>query len=469
MSRVLIVDDRALNREFLASLLGHLGHTLQEACDGREALDAVQKEAPDLIITDIVMPRMNGLEFIEEMQRDQRHVDVPVIFYSATYRIPEARVMVRACHPAAVVIPKPSDPEVIIAAVQAALGQPSAMPVPQQIQGWRNTTLIALMDFQCALSEERDAAAVLELAIRAAPNLIAADYAALGLEFPDTGVLTQVLVHGLDPLGTFTTSTCITPAFASRLADPTLHRGWSSTLKSDYFGLPATHPPVRSLLTVPLSGTRACYGWIYLANRSDGLPFTAADEELLVLLAQQVTTAYEHNILVELAARDALTGLQNRGEFDAALKREYLRAQRKSGSLALVMIDIDFFKKLNDQYGHAAGDMVLHNLALEFSKSVRGYDQVFRFGGEEFVLLLPGAHVDDALLRAEQIRLAVKALDLHYDGQALGPVNLSLGVAAYPEHDGGIEELFRAADGALYAAKDQGRDRTCAAVQRKKN
>jgi diguanylate cyclase (GGDEF)-like protein len=465
MARILVVDDRAMNREFLVTLLGYYGHTLAEAADGNDALAAVRAQRPDLIITDIAMPGMNGVEFVERMQLDHESATIPVIFYSATYRVPEARRMARECH-AAAVIPKPSDPEVIVAAVQAALGEPpqgvaKAQP-PAPAQGW-NPSLVAFLDFQCALAEERDANAVLELACRGAPNLIAAECAVVGLEAPGTGVLARVLVYGIDASATFAAEARVTEAFARRVDEPAFRRAWNPHAKAQALGLPPAHPPVRSLLVVPLAGVKARYGWIYLANRSDGSPFTAADEELLALLARQTANAYENDLLAERASRDALTGLQNRGEFDAALERETARAARQHSPLALVMADVDHFKLCNDRLGHAAGDAVLRGLAAEFGKSVRGYDQVFRFGGEEFALLFPGATAEDALTRAEQIRHSVKTLDLSHDGQEIGPITLSLGVAAFPEHGDSADALLRAADRALYEAKRDGRDRTCAA------
>src|SRR5687768_8966930 len=127
MAHILVVDDRAMNREFLVTLLGYGGHTFTEAVDGLEALAAVRASRPDLVITDIAMPRMNGIEFIESMQRDDVYARIPVIFYSATYRVPEARRMADKCR-AAAVIPKPSDPEVIIAAVRSALGESQRGP-----------------------------------------------------------------------------------------------------------------------------------------------------------------------------------------------------------------------------------------------------------------------------------------------------------------------------------------------------
>ena len=317
------------------------------------------------------------------------------------------------------------------------------------------------MDLQCALIEERDPKRMIELVCHAAPNLISAEGAVLGLEATDTGVLTRVLVCDLNPSTTFASGERVPDAFANRVAEPAGHRVWNpqgNPLMPDF---PTGHPPIRSLLVVPLVGTKGRYGWIYLTNRRDGAPFTDADEELLGLLARQAAIAYENDLLAVRASRDALTGLLNRFEFDAALKRECERAQRQCSPLALVMADVDHFKQCNDRYGHPAGDTVLCKIADELEKSVRAYDLVFRYGGEEFVLLLPGATAEDALLRAEQCRNSVRELDLRYDGQVIGPITLSLGVAAYPEQGEGV--LLRAADKALYEAKHYGRDRSCVA------
>jgi diguanylate cyclase (GGDEF)-like protein len=221
------------------------------------------------------------------------------------------------------------------------------------------------------------------------------------------------------------------------------------------------HPPVYSLLVVPLVGTRGCYGWIYLTNRSEGMPFTDTDEELLGLLARQAAMAYENDLLAVRASRDGLTGLLNRFEFDAAIQRECERAQRQGSPLALVMVDVDHFKRCNDRYGHPAGDSVLRMIAAELKKSVRAYDLVFRYGGDEFALLLPGATMADAWLRAEQCRTSVRELDARCDGQVIGSITVSIGVAAYPEQ--GEDTLLCIADMALYEAKHQGRDRSCLA------
>lgn len=462
MASILVVDDRALNRDYLVTLLGYLGHTLIQACDGEEALATVRATPPDLIITDIAMPKLTGVEFVELMQQDPRSAHIPVIFYTATYRIPEARSMAQACK-AAAVIPKPSDPEVIIHAVKLALGDTLSGPAgPPQAVGW-NPALVALMELQCALVEERDSQKMIELVCHAAPKLISAECAVLALEDTETRLLTRVLTRSLRPMKTFVVGTRITDGFAARVTATAHRREWNPSGNPQALGLPPEHPPVHSLLVVPLTGIKGHYGWIYLTNHVDGTPFTDMDEELLGLLARQAAIGYENDLLAIRASRDALTGLLNRFEFDAAIKRECERAQRLCSPLALVMADVDHFKQCNDQFGHPAGDTVLRMIAAELVKTVRAYDLVFRYGGEEFVMLLPGATAADALVRADQCRTNVKKLDLRHEGIAIGPVTLSMGVAAYPVQ--GQDALLRAADKALYEAKNSGRDRSCVAVK----
>jgi len=157
--------------------------------------------------------------------------------------------------------------------------------------------------------------------------------------------------------------------------------------------------------------------------------------------------------------RDPLTGLFNRRYMESTLNRELLRASRKERPLGLIMLDVDHFKRFNDQHGHTAGDALLRELANFLQRSTRGEDIVCRFGGEEFVLILPEATLEITRQRAEQIRAGVGSVAIRHEGKELGPVSLSLGVAAYPEHSREPAILLDTADGALYKAKAAGRNR----------
>ena len=166
--------------------------------------------------------------------------------------------------------------------------------------------------------------------------------------------------------------------------------------------------------------------------------------------------------LQEQAMRDRLTGLYNRHYVQEWFGLELRRAQRHGRPVAAIMLDIDHFKRFNDSFGHEAGDLVLRELAGALGRSTRGSDVASRYGGEEFLVLLPECPFDAALRRAEQMRKEVAKLELRYDDRPLGPVTVSLGVAVFPDHATESEELLRHADEALYLAKQAGRNRVVA-------
>ncbi|MDQ4094799.1 MAG: diguanylate cyclase [Actinomycetota bacterium] len=161
--------------------------------------------------------------------------------------------------------------------------------------------------------------------------------------------------------------------------------------------------------------------------------------------------------------RDPLTNLFNRRYMEESLDREILRAERGSHQLGVIMIDIDNFKQVNDTLGHEAGDIVLQRLAAFLQGSIRGADIACRYGGEEFLLILPDAPPEGTRNRAEALRVAAHDLEVTFEGRRLMPPTLSLGVAVYPENGTTRQALVRAADAALYRAKNSGRDRTVSA------
>ena len=166
--------------------------------------------------------------------------------------------------------------------------------------------------------------------------------------------------------------------------------------------------------------------------------------------------------LHEQAMHDKLTGLYNRHYVEEWFGLELRRAQRNGWSIAAIMLDIDHFKRFNDTFGHEAGDLVLRELASALGRTTRGSDVASRYGGEEFLVLLPECPFDAALRRAERMREEVAKLELRYGDKPLGPVTVSLGVAVFPVHTKESEELLRCADEALYLAKQAGRNRVAA-------
>ena len=161
--------------------------------------------------------------------------------------------------------------------------------------------------------------------------------------------------------------------------------------------------------------------------------------------------------------KDALTGLYNRRYLEEMLEREIRRAVRAGQSLGILMIDLDHFKKFNDTYGHDAGDTVLRETASFLVRSIRAEDIACRFGGEEFVIILPTADLNASHARAERIRSKICELTVLHLGTSLGKVTISVGVSNLPMHGTSPKELLEAADAALYRAKRDGRDRVVVA------
>lgn len=172
--------------------------------------------------------------------------------------------------------------------------------------------------------------------------------------------------------------------------------------------------------------------------------------------------------LHEQSIRDPLTGLFNRRYLEETLEKEVRRASRSGEPLSVLMADLDHFKKFNDTNGHDAGDAILRGVGACLGKSVRAEDVVCRFGGEEFVVILPTADANAAHARAEQIQLRLRNLMVLHQGRPLGTVTASVGVASFPLHGTSPQLVLDAADAALYRAKAEGRDRVVDATPLKK-
>ncbi|MDP2662979.1 MAG: diguanylate cyclase [Dehalococcoidia bacterium] len=184
---------------------------------------------------------------------------------------------------------------------------------------------------------------------------------------------------------------------------------------------------------------------------------------LAVALADQVAmTLANLNLresLRQQAIRDPLTGLFNRRFMEESLDLELRRAQRKGSSLVVIMLDVDHFKLLNDTHGHEAGDVALQALGGFLLTSIRDGDIACRYGGEEFMLMLPEVTLDVAVERALALKDGIQQLPLRYERGSMGPLTVSLGLAAFPDHGATVEAVMRAADTALYRAKQEGRNR----------
>jgi diguanylate cyclase (GGDEF)-like protein len=188
--------------------------------------------------------------------------------------------------------------------------------------------------------------------------------------------------------------------------------------------------------------------------------FGADHLRLLEAISGQAAVAIQNARLYELATVDGLTGLYVRRYFDARLKEELLRAHRFGAEFALIIMDLDGFKQLNDRYGHPIGDRVLREIAQVVRRNMRGIDIAARYGGEEFAFILPRTGLVDAHVVAERIRVDVADHRVVLSDQTVLRVTASFGVAGYPESGGGdAAAMVHRADVALYRAKATGKNR----------
>lgn len=217
-----------------------------------------------------------------------------------------------------------------------------------------------------------------------------------------------------------------------------------------------------SYLCIPLLAHGESLGVITLAPLPNAQQ-SAWAERVAEQIGLAVSNLRLRDSLRNQAIRDGLTGLFNRRYFEEAAERELSRAKRHERPLVFMVLDVDHFKRFNDTYGHDAGDYLLREVGQLLRRSVRQSDFACRFGGEEFVLILPESPVEEARKRADQIRQGFHALGLSHQGKVLGQVTVSIGVAAYPDHGADRDVLIRSADEALYRAKHEGRDRVVVA------
>jgi signal transduction histidine kinase/CheY-like chemotaxis protein len=322
MARILAVDDRPINLQFLVSLLGYDGHSVLEASDGQEALDITRDQHPDLVIADIEMPAMDGCEFVTHLRNDPGIAGTPVIFYTA--HAGDARFAAQSCG-VTQVLTKPAEPELILNTVSSALGELSFTDRQMQTAGARagvespgkipdelialqavSLRLSTLIELGLELASERDPQRQLDKFCSSARSIIGSSYAALGILDEEKQSIRTFVVSARDPENS---NHNIPPAYHGVLGTVLTQRR-PLRLRSPFpdFGVMDLSPngaPVNSFLCVPLLSPTDVYGWLYLIDKLGAEEFSAEDERLAITLAAQLTVAYENATLYETVARNA--------------------------------------------------------------------------------------------------------------------------------------------------------------------
>lgn len=457
-SKILVVDDSRHMREFFAdTVLKPAGYTVLQAPDGRAGLRAALEYKPDLIIADLQMPGLTGIELKKELTAAGN--DTPLILVTAEgseHIASEASLAGVAGY-----LPKPVDVDVMLRAIEQTL-------TVERLRRDRDAALTALEkrvhQLETLQGMGRALAATLELAqiltyvVEAAVRLTGASGGQLFLIDERTSQLQ--LRAGRGPADASTQP--LRQPSHDRLADHVMQTNQPWLFPPAPPGMSRTGALSAPAVYVPLRSRERLLGVLRVDNRATHKPFSETDVGPLAALADYAAVAITNGKLyaeVQVQSMtDSLTGIFNRRHFFALAEREYHRAARFDRALSAVMLDIDHFKQVNDTYGHAVGDQVIVAVAKLCRSSIRSVDILGRYGGEEFVFVLPETDAGGARQLAERLRQRVAAMTV---SSTAGPVTCtaSLGVASTAVKVADVTALVANADAALYAAKQGGRDR----------
>jgi diguanylate cyclase (GGDEF)-like protein len=223
-------------------------------------------------------------------------------------------------------------------------------------------------------------------------------------------------------------------------------------------------PGVGPYACIPIVGRGQILGMLHLRgevfrNAAATASLRSTIERLVDQLSLSLTNLELRERLENMALRDGLTGLYNRRFLDEMLEHELAKLRRSGRQAALMLVDVDHFKRFNDTYGHQAGDEALRKVAGALQSAVRASDVVCRYGGEEFLVFLPECDSQEAMAKAEALRAAVSAITMRIGSEGIAPISASFGVAIFPDVADNRTDLIQVADRALYAAKHAGRNR----------
>jgi two-component system cell cycle response regulator len=450
-ARILIVDDVPANTRLLEAKLSAEYYQVTSAKDGFEALKMAHEWQPDLILLDVMMPGMDGFACCRKLKDDSTTLHIPVVMVTA---LGEPAERLRGLESGADdFLTKPVEYETLMARVR------SLIRLKRLLDEWRarGETARAL-----GLASERPALP----AVAGARALVVDDWD-LGARTIQEALARDGIVAGRARTTGEAMSLSAAIPFDLIVLSLSLIEEDPLKLASLLRAADATHEIPMLLIAEPEERENILRGFDLGAN--DWLVLPLDENELRARARNQIRRKFYQDRLradlgtaLELALIDPLTGLYNQRYLMRHLSG--LLEGGQSRDIAVLMIDVDHFKSVNDEYGHAAGDKALCAIADALRANTRVFDSLTRYGGEEFVVVMPGAGVDDATRAAERLRDAVASTPFVWPNGGQFRLTISVGIACNGEQQIAPEALLHAADLALYEAKRAGRNRIEVAV-----
>jgi two-component system, cell cycle response regulator len=485
-ARILIADDDAAILESVTWVLQEHGYEVATANGGAACLAQMEQRTPDLLLLDILMPDADGCQLLERIKGDERWSDVPVLMVSS---LPPEEATIRSLGlGAADFIRKPFRVRELLARIQAQLRAGAVLRATRDALLRTEQELVRarddaesrrqLVDIMHEVTGDLSANEIYHLLARRVARALSISHCSVILARPGDSSGTVATAFENPKLVNLEVHLDRYPEIRQALESgrPVLIEDIAtSSLYADQrasWGLEGLDVSIRSVIALPFTLDRQQTGVFFLRRTLEQPPLTAEDvafadavitAAVAVIQRAQVieSTRSENARLEQLAHTDPLTQVLNRRALTERLTREMERSLRYDTCVALLMIDIDHFKRVNDTHGHLVGDDVLRDVAALLNVTVRGTDMVARYGGEEFLVVLPETDDEGAAAFAERIRERIENHPL--TGRANGcelRVTASIGVATFPAaRIESVEDLFARADAALYRAKADGRNR----------
>lgn len=450
MARILIVDADRFHIDQYADLLKQDGNDIDTAFSGETALEKIQQGAYQLVVVDLALADMSGLDILSRVKRLDPSIDVIMVTGDANVE-PAIAALKNGARDYLI---KPFNADEFRHSVSLCLEQHRLLDENEELK-----SLVSLFQASQAISNCLDLERLIPLVM---DSLSKETGCMRGGGFFDCGDGRFELreVRGLDPEGL---EAIATESVRRLLDDP--ERG-VTVLPLELEG----SPDVREALVLPIRTKTAMLGVaLFCNNPGEDLP-RIANRNRLSFLLDQSSLAFENAIryanVRNMLYIDELTGLFNYRFLDVALEREIKRAERYGSRVAVLFLDLDYFKKVNDSHGHLVGSKVLGEVGALIKKSVREVDVVIRYGGDEFTVILSEVGSREAEIVAERIRSAIEnhrfMLTEGYDIR----LTASLGHAGFPEDARTKLELLQLADEAMYRGKTEGRNLSFAARRR---
>jgi len=467
--RVLVADDDAALVRTLTYILREQGAQVTALPDGERLVEQLEAETPDLLLLDIMMPKVDGLELLQRIKKDPRWADLPVLMVSS---MPPEEGTVRSFGlGAADFVPKPFRVRELLARIESHLERGRALRAAREEAAARAKMVDILHEVTDSLKPDE----IYHILARRVARALSKSRCSLVLAKPGDVFGTVVAAYENPMLRNLRIQLSRYPEILRALetdqpvivadvaTDPLfaeVRAGWQRDGIAVQIG---------SVVALPFRMRGEQSGVLFLRTAHGETPLGPSDAEFADTVIRNAVAAIEkaHDFadivsdkerLEHLAAHDALTSCLNRRALLEVLEREWDRAQRYNLVLTALMVDLDHFKTVNDTHGHLVGDSVLRQVGELLRREVRSVDAVGRYGGEEFIIVLPETALHGATIFAERVRQRVQVLNF---GSAAQPVNItvSVGVASVPdERATSYENLLAMADAALYRAKADGRN-----------